>query len=117
MLWLWLIMFTCQLRHIAACHKLKSSLCLGLFDGAMLFGQESGKSRLQQAQDDVEEVKVIMLDNLNKADERSGKLEDLEDRADQLLAKVTCCPGASLQQALVAPPGVWARKRHIEFYK
>lgn len=32
---------------------------------------------------------VIMLDNLNKADERSGKLEDLEGRADELLAKVT----------------------------
>ncbi|XP_031158080.1 vesicle-associated membrane protein 5 isoform X1 [Sander lucioperca] len=48
---------------------------------------ENGKSRLQQAQEDVEEVKVIMLDNLNKADERSGKLVELEDRADELLAK------------------------------
>ncbi|KAM9360596.1 vesicle-associated membrane protein 5 [Symphorus nematophorus] len=48
---------------------------------------ENGKSRLQQAQEDVEEVKVIMLDNLNKADERSGKLDDLEDRADELLEK------------------------------
>ncbi|XP_070760469.1 vesicle-associated membrane protein 5 [Enoplosus armatus] len=48
---------------------------------------ENGKSRLQQAQEDVEEVKVIMLDNLNKADERSGKLDDLEDRADVLLEK------------------------------
>lgn len=82
----------CQLSDILACHKLKSSLCLGLFDGAVLFGQENGKSRLQQTQEEVEEVKIIMLDNLNKADERSGKLEDLEDRADQLLAKVTCCP-------------------------
>uniref|UniRef100_A0A8D0A2V1 Vesicle-associated membrane protein 5 n=1 Tax=Sander lucioperca TaxID=283035 RepID=A0A8D0A2V1_SANLU len=53
----------------------------------VLFGQENGKSRLQQAQEDVEEVKVIMLDNLNKADERSGKLVELEDRADELLAK------------------------------
>ncbi|TMS03337.1 vesicle-associated membrane protein 5 [Larimichthys crocea] len=48
---------------------------------------ENGKNRLQQAQEDVEEVKVIMLDNLNKADERAGKLDDLEDRADELLAK------------------------------
>ncbi|XP_042344912.1 vesicle-associated membrane protein 5 [Plectropomus leopardus] len=48
---------------------------------------ENGKSRLQQAQEEVEEVKVIMLDNLNKADERSGKLGELEDRADELLAK------------------------------
>ncbi|TWW60895.1 vesicle-associated membrane protein 5 [Takifugu rubripes] len=48
---------------------------------------ENGKSRLQQRQEEVEEVKVIMLENLNKADERSGKLDDLEDRADQLLAK------------------------------
>uniref|UniRef100_A0A3P8RLX8 Vesicle-associated membrane protein 5 n=1 Tax=Amphiprion percula TaxID=161767 RepID=A0A3P8RLX8_AMPPE len=44
--------------------------------------QENGKTRLQQTQDDVEEVKVIMLDNLNKAEERSGKLGELEDRAD-----------------------------------
>lgn len=29
-----------------------------------------------------------MMDNLNKANERSDKLEDLEDRADQLLQKV-----------------------------
>ncbi|XP_035514841.1 vesicle-associated membrane protein 5 [Morone saxatilis] len=48
---------------------------------------ENGKSRLQQTQEDVEEVKVIMLDNLNKADERAGKLDDLEDRADELLEK------------------------------
>ncbi|XP_077378303.1 vesicle-associated membrane protein 5 isoform X2 [Festucalex cinctus] len=47
----------------------------------------NGKSRLQQAQEDVEEVKDIMLDNLNKADERSGKLTDLEERADVLLEK------------------------------
>ncbi|KAL0979189.1 hypothetical protein UPYG_G00181920 [Umbra pygmaea] len=45
----------------------------------------NGKNRLQQVQDDVEEVKGIMLDNLNKADERSGKLGELENRADQLL--------------------------------
>ncbi|XP_068577057.1 vesicle-associated membrane protein 5 [Cebidichthys violaceus] len=48
---------------------------------------ENGKNRLQQAQDDVEEVKGIMLDNLNKADERSGKLDELEERADHLLEK------------------------------
>ncbi|KAM7392160.1 hypothetical protein PAMP_022793 [Pampus punctatissimus] len=48
---------------------------------------ENGKSRLQQAQEDVEEVKVIMLDNLNKTDERGSKLGELEDRADELLAK------------------------------
>ncbi|KAM3611846.1 uncharacterized protein V6R79_024950 [Siganus canaliculatus] len=48
---------------------------------------ENGKSRLQRAQDDVEEVKVIMLDNLNKADERAGKLEDLEERAEELQQK------------------------------
>ncbi|XP_040012372.1 vesicle-associated membrane protein 5 [Xiphias gladius] len=48
---------------------------------------ENGKSRLQQTQEEVEEVKVIMLDNLNKAEERSGKLGELEDRADVLLEK------------------------------
>ncbi|XP_046697255.1 vesicle-associated membrane protein 5 isoform X3 [Silurus meridionalis] len=46
---------------------------------------ENGKSQLQQAQDDVEEVRGIMLDNLNKASEREGKLGDLENRADNLL--------------------------------
>lgn len=54
----------------------------------MFIGQENGKSRLQQTQDEVEEVKVIMLDNLNKAEERSGKLGDLEDRAAKMLDKV-----------------------------
>ncbi|KAJ8005854.1 hypothetical protein DPEC_G00122240 [Dallia pectoralis] len=47
----------------------------------------NGKSRLQQAQEDVEDVKVIMLDNLNKAEERSGKMGELENRADLLLEK------------------------------
>lgn len=46
---------------------------------------ENGKSRLQKTQEEVEEVKVIMLDNMNKAEERSGKLNELEDRADLLL--------------------------------
>lgn len=54
----------------------------------VLIGQENGKSRLEQTQEEVEEVKVIMLDNLNKAEERSGKLGELEDRADVLLEKV-----------------------------
>ncbi|XP_072289945.1 vesicle-associated membrane protein 5 [Eucyclogobius newberryi] len=48
---------------------------------------ENGRSRLQKTQEEVEEVKVIMLDNLNKADERAGKLTDLEERADQMLQK------------------------------
>ncbi|XP_030000123.1 vesicle-associated membrane protein 5 [Sphaeramia orbicularis] len=48
---------------------------------------ENGKSRLQQTQEQVEEVTVIMMDNMNKADERAGKLKDLEDRADDLLLK------------------------------
>ncbi|KAK5622307.1 hypothetical protein CRENBAI_005948 [Crenichthys baileyi] len=48
---------------------------------------EDGKSRLQQAQEEVEEVTEIMLDNVNKAHERSGKLNDLEQQADDLLEK------------------------------
>ncbi|XP_074493160.1 vesicle-associated membrane protein 5 isoform X1 [Sebastes fasciatus] len=52
-----------------------------------MVSQENGKNRLQQAQEDVEEVKVIMLDNLNKADERSGRLGELEDRADELMER------------------------------
>ncbi|XP_051962770.1 vesicle-associated membrane protein 5-like [Xyrauchen texanus] len=48
---------------------------------------ENGQSRLRQAQEDVEEVKIIMLDNLNKTEERSGKLGELDNRAEQLLQK------------------------------
>ncbi|XP_029296453.1 vesicle-associated membrane protein 5 [Cottoperca gobio] len=48
---------------------------------------ENGKNRLQQAQEDVEEVRVIMMDNVNKVDERSEKLGELEDRAEILLTK------------------------------
>ncbi|XP_053727866.1 vesicle-associated membrane protein 5 [Synchiropus splendidus] len=46
---------------------------------------ENGKSRLQQAQEEAEEVKMIMLDNMNKADERADKLGDLEEKAEELL--------------------------------
>ncbi|KAK2837717.1 hypothetical protein Q5P01_014929 [Channa striata] len=48
---------------------------------------ENGKSRLDKTKEEVEEVKEIMLDNLNKANERSDKLTDLEGRADELLEK------------------------------
>lgn len=54
----------------------------------VLIGQENGKSRLQHTQDGVDEVRDIMLENMNKVDERSEKLGDLEDRADELLEKV-----------------------------
>lgn len=50
--------------------------------------QENGKSNLRQAQENVEEVKLIMLDNLNKSDERTVKLVDLDNRAEQLLEQV-----------------------------
>ncbi|GAA6074791.1 vesicle-associated membrane protein 5 [Tachysurus ichikawai] len=46
---------------------------------------ENGRSQLQRAQQDVDEVCDIMLKNVNKASEREGKLGDLENRADQLL--------------------------------
>lgn len=48
---------------------------------------EDGKSRLQQMQNEVEEVTEIMHDNLKKADERSDKLNDLEKQAEDLLEK------------------------------
>ena len=48
----------------------------------------NGKSRLQWAEEEVSEVKGIMMENLKKADERADKLEDLEDRAEDMLAKV-----------------------------
>ncbi|MCI4394257.1 hypothetical protein PGIGA_G00166710 [Pangasianodon gigas] len=43
--------------------------------------------KLEETQRDVEEVKDIMLDNLNKAEERKEKLEDLNQRAAVLLNK------------------------------
>lgn len=46
---------------------------------------DNGQSHLRQAQENVEEVKLIMLDNLNKSGERTVKLVDLDNRADQLL--------------------------------
>ncbi|CAL8347671.1 unnamed protein product [Lota lota] len=48
---------------------------------------KNGKTRLQRAEDEVLEVKDIMMDNLRKADERSDKLDDLESRAEDLLVK------------------------------
>ncbi|XP_057686922.1 vesicle-associated membrane protein 5-like [Corythoichthys intestinalis] len=47
----------------------------------------NGKSQLQQAQEDAEEVGAIMLDNMNKAQERHWKLDDLDERAEALLQK------------------------------
>ncbi|KAJ8286123.1 hypothetical protein GJAV_G00034800 [Gymnothorax javanicus] len=44
-------------------------------------------SRLRQAQEDAEEVKAIMIENVIKVKERSDKLEDLEERAEQLREK------------------------------
>ncbi|XP_027889132.1 uncharacterized protein LOC114154330 isoform X2 [Xiphophorus couchianus] len=49
--------------------------------------QQDGKSRLQQTQEEVEQVKDITKDNMEKADERSGKLNDLEQQAEDLLEK------------------------------
>ncbi|KAM9743485.1 vesicle-associated membrane protein 5 [Menidia menidia] len=42
---------------------------------------------LEKMQSEAEEVKVIMLDNLNKVDERGEKLSDLDVRADELMEK------------------------------
>uniref|UniRef100_A0A3B3QA18 Vesicle-associated membrane protein 5 n=1 Tax=Paramormyrops kingsleyae TaxID=1676925 RepID=A0A3B3QA18_9TELE len=53
-------------------------------------GLLSQMSRLQQVQDDADEVKGIMLENLQKVEDRSGKLGELEVRADQLLVQVGC---------------------------
>ncbi|KAJ8408642.1 hypothetical protein AAFF_G00252770 [Aldrovandia affinis] len=48
---------------------------------------DNGNSRLQQVQQTVDEVTVIMHDNLNKAEERSEKMTDLEGRAELLRQK------------------------------
>uniref|UniRef100_A0A3B3Z220 V-SNARE coiled-coil homology domain-containing protein n=1 Tax=Poecilia mexicana TaxID=48701 RepID=A0A3B3Z220_9TELE len=49
--------------------------------------QEGGKSRLHQTQEEVEQVKMIMLDNKKKAEERSDNLKDLELQAEVLREK------------------------------
>lgn len=43
--------------------------------------------KLQQVQKDVEEVKVLMVDNVNKAEERRQNLSDLDERAEDLLKR------------------------------
>ncbi|KAM4576863.1 vesicle-associated membrane protein 5 [Odontesthes bonariensis] len=48
---------------------------------------ENGNGQLERLQGDVEEVKGIMLDNLNKTEERGDKLSDLDVRAEELLQK------------------------------
>uniref|UniRef100_A0A8B9JUS9 Vesicle-associated membrane protein 5 n=1 Tax=Astyanax mexicanus TaxID=7994 RepID=A0A8B9JUS9_ASTMX len=61
---------------------------------------ENGESRLKQAREDVDEVKIIMLDNMNKAREREGKLGELENRADELekKSKVFCKTAVQVKQ-------------------
>ena len=49
---------------------------------------QSANKRLQKTQEAAEEVKVIMLENMHKAGERSEKLEELDERAEDLAAKV-----------------------------
>ncbi|XP_075323204.1 uncharacterized protein LOC142381832 [Odontesthes bonariensis] len=49
--------------------------------------QVNGNSKLERLQGDVEEVKVIMLENRNKAEDRGEKLSDLNDRAEVLREK------------------------------
>ncbi|XP_068776644.1 vesicle-associated membrane protein 5 isoform X2 [Struthio camelus] len=41
-------------------------------------------ARLEQCQQEAEEVVAIMKENFNKALEREGKLSDLDDRAEEL---------------------------------
>lgn len=69
---------------------------------------ENGKSHLQKTQEEVEEVKVIMLQNMNKAEERSGKLNELEDRADLLLEESKKFEKTSTQ---VKTQKRWANKK------
>uniref|UniRef100_A0A672JFP6 V-SNARE coiled-coil homology domain-containing protein n=1 Tax=Salarias fasciatus TaxID=181472 RepID=A0A672JFP6_SALFA len=76
--------------------------------------QRPEKTRLQRTQEEVEEVKVIMLDNMNKADERAGKLSDLDDRAEELLKQVrsrrrrrpAVCEGMSAVENPALRPGL-----------
>ncbi|XP_060764054.1 vesicle-associated membrane protein 5-like [Neoarius graeffei] len=48
---------------------------------------KKGESQLQQVQENVEEVRTIMHENVTRVREREGKLEELDDRAETLLMK------------------------------
>lgn len=69
--------------------------------------QEDGKSRLQQMNNEVEEVTEIMHDNLKKAEERSGKLNDLEQQAEDLLEKV------AVKDAVWLEKTSWVQQDHL----
>ncbi|KAJ8346982.1 hypothetical protein SKAU_G00283830 [Synaphobranchus kaupii] len=45
---------------------------------------ENANSRFEEVQQTVDEVTVIMQSNLSRVEERSGKLEDLDTRAEHL---------------------------------
>uniref|UniRef100_A0A8C7GG80 StAR related lipid transfer domain containing 4 n=1 Tax=Oncorhynchus kisutch TaxID=8019 RepID=A0A8C7GG80_ONCKI len=49
--------------------------------------QPDKNSQLRQAQEEAEEVKVIMMDNMEKTEERKAKLQDLDKRAEELKLK------------------------------
>lgn len=42
--------------------------------------------KLEEVNEGVEEVKVLMVENVNKIDERGEKLTDLEERSEKLLS-------------------------------
>ncbi|XP_066570335.1 vesicle-associated membrane protein 5 [Amia ocellicauda] len=46
---------------------------------------DKGKSKLEETRVVVEDVKGIMQNNIQKAEEREGKLEELEERSEALL--------------------------------
>lgn len=50
--------------------------------------QAEGETRVKQLQEDVEEIRDIMQENMNRAQERETKLEDLDGRTEELLKHV-----------------------------
>ncbi|XP_076850767.1 vesicle-associated membrane protein 5 [Brachyhypopomus gauderio] len=48
---------------------------------------ENGHGRLQRMHEEVEDVRVIMLDNLDKAEQRDVGLKELENRSTELQEK------------------------------
>lgn len=53
-----------------------------------VYVQAEGPSRLQQLKKDTEEIQDIMLDNVIRAGERKERLEELDNRAEELLKHV-----------------------------
>ena len=50
--------------------------------------QPENNNQQRQVQEEAEEVKVIMMDNMEKTEERKEKVQDLDERAGELKVRL-----------------------------